>query len=82
MSSAIKERREQEALSSGRLRQTSTMEDANALVLLATERLAISVRIGHVPVMAKPALMIAESMVSQPVEACAALSPSSLSFCL
>ena len=46
----------------------------------AMERFAISVRIGHVPVMAKPARIMALSMVSQPVEA--VLESSSVSLCL
>ena len=66
--------------SGARLRQTRTMLEARALVPLATVRLAISVRIGQVPVMLKPARMMAESMVSQPVEAVA--SSSSVSLCL
>lgn len=66
-----------------RLRQTSTMEDARALVPDAIFLLDISVRMGHVPVMEKPALMMAESMVSHPVEAVAsALLTVSVSLCL
>ena len=82
-SSAIRLRRVACGASAGRLRHTSTMEDASALVPDAMERFAISVRMGHVPVMAKPALMIALSMVSQPVEAvCFSASLSSVSLCL
>ena len=79
-SSAIKPRRVVWGASAGRLRHTSTMEEARALVPDAMERFAISVRIGHVPVMAKPARMMALSMVSQPVEA--VLESSSVSLCL
>ena len=54
---------------SGRLRHTSTMEEARALVPLPIVRPGFSVRIGHVPLMEKPARMMAESIVSQPVDA-------------
>lgn len=66
--------------SSARLRQTRTMLDARALDPLAIVRFASSVRMGHVPVMAKPARMMAESMVSQPVDA--VVSFESVSLCL
>ena len=66
------------------MRQTRTMEEARALVPEAIERLLISVRMGQVPVIEKPALMMADSIVSQPVEAVAEdPSPSvSASLCL
>jgi hypothetical protein len=54
---------------SGRGRQTMAMEEARALVFCATARLIISVLNGNVPVMAKPALIIACNIVSQPEEA-------------
>jgi len=53
--------------SAGRFRQTRTMLEARALVLELIMRLPSSVRMGHVPVMANPALMTASKNVSQPV---------------
>ena len=79
-SSAIKPRRVVWGASAGRFRHTSTMEEARALELMAIARTDISVHIGHVPVMAKPARIMALSMVSQPVEA--VLESSSVSLCL
>ena len=45
------------------------MEEARALVPRLIDLFANSVRIGHVPVMENPALIIAESIVSHPEEA-------------
>lgn len=69
---------------SARLRQTSTMLEARALVPWETDRDTHSVLIGQVPVMEKPAFMIAESIVSHPVEAVLlpTSSSDSLSLCL
>ena len=53
--------------SAGRLRQTSTILEASALVPEPIMRLPSSVRIGQVPVMAKPARITASRKVSQPV---------------
>ena len=59
------------------------MLEARALVPKEICLVRISVRMGHVPVMEKPARMMADSMVSQPVEAVRSSSPSeSLSLCL
>lgn len=69
LSAITKSRRVPMGAPSGRLRHTSTMEDARAFLPEAIFRLAISVRIGQVPVIEKPARMMAESIVSQPVEA-------------
>ena len=60
-------------------RQTSTMEDARALVPLAIILLLSSLRMGQVPTTAKPSLSKPSSMVSQPVDA---LPPSLVSACL
>ena len=81
-SSAIRLRRVACGASAGRLRHTSTMEDARALTL-PFSAVVSSVRIGHVPVIEKPALTIALSIVSQPVDAvCFSASFSSVSLCL
>jgi hypothetical protein len=68
LSSARKLRRVQPVASSGRFRHTNTTEDASAFDPLARALPIISVRIGHVPVIAKPARIREESIVSQPVE--------------
>ena len=52
----------------GRGRQTSTMLEARALVPAPVMRRSSSVRIGQVPLMAKPAWITAPRKVSQPVE--------------
>lgn len=52
------------------------MEDARAFVPCATLRPGLSVLTGHVPVIEKPELTIAESMVSQPEEVFPLLSES------
>jgi hypothetical protein len=57
------------------------MEEARALESIARILLFPSVRIGQVPVIAKPALIIADNIVSQPVDAFFSSSPSS-SLCL
>ena len=57
--------------SSGRLRQTSTMEEARAFVPWAIVLTLLSVRMGHVPVMAKPAFTTALSIVSPAGRSCA-----------
>ena len=81
--SAIRLRRVVLGASAGRLRQTSTMEEARAFVPCATDLPGLSVRIGHVPVIVKPARMIAVNIVSQPVEAVLLSLPlSSVSLCL
>ena len=59
-----------------RWRQTITMLEARALVPELSIRLLSSVRIGQVPLMAKPASMTAARKVSQPV----LVVPSSSSF--
>ncbi len=61
-------RREMLGAPGSRLRQTSTMLEARALVPAAIIRLPSSVRIGQVPVTAKPALRTASRKVTQPVE--------------
>ena len=48
-------------------RQARTILDARAFVPIATCRVFISVRIGHVPLIAKPARITASRKVSQPV---------------
>ena len=61
-------RRVVEVALSGRGRQTKIMDDARALVPIATERLLSSVFIGKVPLMLKLDLISPSSMVSHPVE--------------
>jgi hypothetical protein len=61
-------------------RQTRTMLEARALVPEPIMRLPFSVRIGQVPLMAKPASMTAARKVSHPV--LVVPSPPSLSACL
>jgi hypothetical protein len=63
-----------------RWRQTRTMLEASALVPEPIMRLLSSVRIGQVPLMAKPASITAARKVSQPV--LVVPSSSSLSACL
>ena len=60
-------RREPSGASSGLLRQTRTMLEASAFDPITRMRYNCSVRIGHVPVMAKPAAITASKNVSQPV---------------
>ena len=54
-------------------RQTRTMDDASALAPSPIWRLSPSVRIGHVPVIEKLALIKPSSIVSQPVDATGAM---------
>jgi hypothetical protein len=54
---------------SGRGRQASTIDDASALVPIATLRDDRSFRIGHVAVTWNPERSSPSSIVSQPVEA-------------
>ena len=62
-----------------RLRQTRTIDEASAFVPISIIRPPRSVRIGQVPVIEKPALIIEESIASQPV---LAVLSSSVSLCL
>ena len=55
---------------SARLRQTRTMLDARTFCV-DFSAVVNSVRIGQVPTSEKPALIIADSIVSQPVDAIA-----------
>ena len=66
-SSRMNSRRLTAVASAARLRQTRMMLEARALEPMPTERPARSVRIGQVPVMAKPASNTACRNVSQPV---------------
>src|SRR5713101_9061498 len=61
-------RREAIGASTGRGRQTRTMDDARALVPKLTLRFNNSVRIGHVPVIVKKALIKPSKIVYQAVE--------------
>src|SRR5258706_10071144 len=63
-----KSRRLVGAASTGRGRQTRTIEEARALVPLARGRLLISLRIGQVPVIEKLERSSPSNIVSQPVE--------------
>ena len=63
----MKARRPIVAASSARWRQTRTMLEARALVPIPVDLVSRSVRIGQVPVMAKPASNTACKKVSQPV---------------
>lgn len=81
LSAAMKSLRETAGASTGRGRHTRTIEDASAFEPLATIRLPSSLRMGHVPVTAKPAPMSASSIVSEPVDATDP-SPPSVSVCL
>jgi len=67
LSSRRNSRRLTVGASAGRLRQTRTMLEASALVPEPIMRLPSSVRIGQVPVRAKPACSTASKNVSQPV---------------
>src|SRR5712692_10650102 len=64
-------RREAIGASTGRGRQTRTIDEARALELIPLVLFASSVRIGQVPITVKPALIKPSSMVSQPVDAVA-----------
>src|SRR3989442_872531 len=64
-------RREAIGASTGRGRQTRTMEEARAFVPFPMVLPVLSVRTGQVPVIVKPALIKPSSIVSQPVEAVA-----------
>ena len=69
LSSRRNSRREMVGAAGSRWRQTRTMLEARALVSILTLPVVSSVRIGQVPVSAKPALSTASRKVSQPVEA-------------
>ena len=67
LSAATNSRRVAVGASAARLRQTRTMLEARALVPMPSMRFLRSVRIGQVPLMAKPARITASRKVSQPV---------------
>jgi hypothetical protein len=65
---AINSRRVASGASEGLGRQTRTIEEARALVPIATLLTLLSLLIGHVPCIEKPEFSKPFNMVSQPVE--------------